>query len=55
MQFHQRIEYKWRWSLDKNFRASFLSEDAPCWFYRLMQRAVLGIYWKRLGGNDKRR
>lgn len=51
----KRRVFLWRWSLDKDFNASFLSETAPPLFYRLMQRIVLGIYWKRLDGNNTRR
>jgi len=51
----KRRVFMWRWSLDKDFNASFLSETAPCWFYQFMQRIILGIHWKKIDGSNKRR
>lgn len=39
---------KWYFTLDPEGWYQFQSPDAPNTFYRLMQRLVLGIHWRRL-------
>ncbi len=34
-------------SLDPSFQVRFNVPHYPCWFYRMMQRALLGIYWRK--------
>ena len=36
------------YSLDPDFTISFHVPFYPCWFYRAMQRVLLGVYWKKL-------
>ena len=39
--------YKWELRLDPSSEVVFYKQTAPNWFYCLMQRLILGIYWRR--------
>lgn len=57
IQFHQptQVVFRWRFSFTRDFSVSHLSIEAPCWFYRIMQRLVLGIRWRRLDEKKQRK
>ena len=39
-------------SFSRDFYVRFNVPYYPCWFYRIMQRAFLGIYWRKLPAGD---
>lgn len=36
----------WCFNGDWSFQVN--TQSIPCWFYRTMQRLILGIHWKKL-------
>ena len=46
IRFHIPPPPKGSFSLDPTFLVRFNVPHYPCWFYRLTQRVILGIYWR---------
>lgn len=39
----------WEWCINGDWHSiRFQMESSPCWFYRVTQRAILGIHWRRI-------
>ena len=38
----------WEWSFHKSFMVRVQTQHAPCWLHRIIQRHVLGIYWRKV-------
>ena len=42
---------KAKWSIGPEFDVTFYTPTPmPNWFHRTMQRLILGIYWRKVGG-----
>lgn len=39
---------KWEFTLSPTWEYRFTAYAAPCWFFRLTQRWILGIRWRRI-------
>ncbi len=39
--------YRWSYSFDPDEEVKYMTRSAPNWFNRLLQRWLLGIYWRR--------
>lgn len=46
--FDPTPDIKGFWSLEPDMYLQFSATYYPNWFYRMMQRCVLGIYWKKV-------
>ena len=51
----QQEVYRWRFSLTRDFSTSYLSVEAPCWLYRILQRLILGVRWRKLDEKKPRK
>ena len=40
--------YEWEFRYFKNDNMVYMKEKAPCYLYRLMQKLILGVQWKRI-------
>jgi hypothetical protein len=39
---------KWEWSFHKSFQMRVETQHAPCLFHRIMQKWLIGIYWRKV-------
>lgn len=39
---------KFEWSFHECFTSRVQTEHAPCLFYRIMQKWILGIHWRKV-------
>jgi hypothetical protein len=39
---------KWEWSFGKSFQVRVQAQHAPCLFHRIMQKWLIGIYWRKV-------
>jgi hypothetical protein len=39
---------RWNFKYHKDADITYQYENAPCWFYRIMQQVVLGVVWERI-------
>ena len=52
MNFYNPPLSKGSFSFDPAFYVRFNIPHYPCWFFRVMQRWLLGIYWRPYGDKE---